>query len=135
MAAEYKSKHGSVRKTKAELYMAFVDMRNFVQMLPEDKKEGVRADYDSIEATVQGFTIGVRVARREPYSLIEFKDNNAPFEFSVIFHFDDGISPACTDFWIEVSAELNMMMKMMLGGKIKEGLDKIVDAMVCQATN
>lgn len=135
MAAEYTSKHGSVRKTKAELYMAFVDMRNFVQMLPEDKKEGVKADYDSIEATVQGFTIGVRVARREPYSLIEFKDNNAPFAFSVIFHFDDGISPAYTDFWIEVSAKLNMMMKMMLGGKIKEGLDKIVDAMVCQATN
>lgn len=135
MAAEYKSKHGSVHKSRAELYMAFVDMRNFVQMLPDDKKESIKADYDTIEATVQGFTIGVRVARREPYSLIEFKDNNAPFEFNVIFHFDEDISPARTDFWIEVSAELNMMMKMMLGGKIKEGLDKIVDAMVCQATN
>ena len=35
-----------------------------------------------------------------------------------------------TDFWIEASADLNFMMKAMLGGKIKEGLDKIVDGLV-----
>ena len=134
--AEYQSKHGIVRKPSYELYMAFVDMRNFVQMLPEDKKEGISADYDSLSATVQGFNIGIKVVERIPYSEIRFEDNDAPFHFTVTIHFDQApTGPMQTDFWIEVEAELNMMMKMMLGSKIKEALDKIVDALVCQATN
>jgi hypothetical protein len=36
-------------------------MRNFIQFLPEDKRADVTADYDSIHAVVQGFSIGVRV--------------------------------------------------------------------------
>ena len=53
MSTEIKSKHGIVSKQPFELYMAFVDMRNFLQFLPEDKREGVTADYDTISATVQ----------------------------------------------------------------------------------
>ena len=70
--AEFRSKKAVVSKAPYELYMAFVDMRNFVQFLPEDKKADVTADYDSIHAVVQGFSIGVRVKDRVPYSKIEF---------------------------------------------------------------
>ena len=38
--------------------------------------------------------------------------------------------PYKTDFWIKLEADLNLMMKMMLGGKIKDGLNKIVDGLV-----
>ena len=79
MAVEIKSKTAVVSKAPYELYMAFSDMRNFVNMLPEDKKQDVTADYDSIHATVQGFNIGVRVSSRTPYSKIEFEDDGAPF--------------------------------------------------------
>ena len=64
MAVEIKSKKAVVSKAPHELYMAFVDMRNFVNFLPEDKKEGVTADYDSIHAEVQGFNIGLKVIER-----------------------------------------------------------------------
>ena len=129
MAAEYKSKHGIVSRAPYELYMSFVDMRNFVGMLPEDKRADVKADYDSISATVQGFTIGVRVRQRVPYSRIDFCDDGAPFHFDITVHFDSA-QASKTDFWIEASADLNMMMKMMLGSKIKDALDKIVDSLV-----
>ena len=72
---EIKSKHGLVSRQPFELYMAFVDMRNFLQFLPEDKKADVEADYDTISTTVQGFKIGVMVKNRTPYSSIEFIDN------------------------------------------------------------
>lgn len=49
---EIKSKHGLVSRQPFELYMAFVDMRNFLQFLPEDKKADVEADYDTISTTV-----------------------------------------------------------------------------------
>ncbi|MBO4843084.1 MAG: hypothetical protein J5490_00680 [Bacteroidales bacterium] len=129
MLAEYKSKHGTVSRPPYELYMGFADMRNFTQMLPPDKREQVTATYDTIEATVQGFKLGVKVTRREPYYLIELEDDNAPFHFEIILHFDQAPENR-TDFWIEVSAQLNFMMKAMLGGKIQEGLDKIVDGLV-----
>ena len=72
MATEIKSRHAIVSRQPYELYMGFVDMRNFVQFLPEDKKKEIEADYDSIRGTVQGFSVGVRVAERVPYSRIDF---------------------------------------------------------------
>lgn len=58
MSTIVKSKHAVVSRAPYILYMMFVDMRNFVQFLPEDKKNEVTADYDSIKATVQGFNVG-----------------------------------------------------------------------------
>lgn len=131
MTTDITSKHGVVSKSPFELYMAFVDMRNFLLMLPEDKRRGVEADYDTISMTVQGFKIGVMVKNRVPYSRIEFIDNGAPFAFSGSLHFDavpDGTSR--TDFHIEFHADFNLMMKMMLGGKIREAMDRVVDGLV-----
>ena len=86
MSTEIKSKHGIVSKQPFELYMAFVDMRNFLNFLPEDKREGVTADYDTISATVQGFKVGVMVRERVPYSRIEFVDAGGQFAELLINH-------------------------------------------------
>lgn len=131
--ADFKSKRALVSRAPYELYMVFVDMRNFVQFLPEDKKAGVNADYDSIQAEVQGFNIGIRVKDRTPYSKIEYMDDGAPFKFRIILHFDAASDPYKTDFQIEVEAELNFMMKTFLGGKIKDALDKVVDSLVAMS--
>lgn len=130
MASEFRSKRATVSRPPYQLYMGFVDMRNFVQMLPEDKKAEIRADYDSIHATVQGFDIGVRVKDRVPYSRIDFVDDGAPFQFGLSMHFDPSVDPYKTEFEIVVNAELNFMMKTLLGSKIKDALDKVVDSLV-----
>lgn len=130
MAVEINSKSAVVSRPPYQLYMAFVDMRNFTQFLPEDKKAGVQADYDSIHATVQGFDIGVRVLDRTPYSKIAFEDDGAPFHFKMFMHFDPSTDPYKTDFKITLDADLNFMMKTLLGSKLKEALDKVVDSLV-----
>lgn len=130
MAVELKSKRAVVSKAPHELYMAFTDMRNFVQFLPEDKKQGVTADFDSLEAQVQGFNVGVRVSDRTPYSKIEYVDNGAPFHFKLRLFFGPATDPYKTDFQIELDAELNFMMKTLLGSKLQEALDKMVDTLV-----
>ncbi len=130
MAVEIKSKRAVVSKPPYELYMAFADMRNLVNFLPEDKKEGIEADYDTVHAMVQGFSIGVRVQERVPYSRIDFEDDGAPFKFRLSMLFDASAQdPYKTDFGIVLDADLNFMMKTLLGGKIKDALDKVVDAM------
>ena len=133
MAVEIKSKRAVVSKAPHELYMAFVDMRNFVQFLPEEKRQGVTADYDSIHAEVQGFNIGVKVSDRTPYSKIEYVDDGAPFHFVLKLVFDAASDPYKTDFQIVLDADLNFMMKTLLGSKLKDGLDKVVDGLVAMS--
>lgn len=128
------SKHRSVARAPYMLYMPFSDMRNFVAMLPEDKRQGVEADYDSIRGTVQGFNVGVRVEERRPYSRIVYKDDGAPFQFTVNICFDaDGGNPDSTDFHVDIEADLNFMMKMLLGNKLQDAVDKMVDAVADMA--
>ena len=134
MAVEIQSKRGIVSKAPYELYMMFVDMRNFVRFLPEDKRESVTADYDSLHAEVQGFNIGIKVVDRVPYSRIVFQDDGAPFAFELVLFFNPAAEdPYKTDFQIVLDADLNFMMKTILGSKLKEGLDKMVDGLVAMS--
>lgn len=129
--AEYKSKHGIVSRPAYDLYMSFADMRNFIRFLPEDKRESVTADYDTLKASVQGFPIGVKITERTPYSRIIVWDDGAPFHFTAEFHFDAAAEDAYkTEFYIILNAELNLMMKMMLGSKLQQALDQVVDSLV-----
>lgn len=126
---KYTSKQTLVSKAPYELYMAVTDLRNIVNMLPQDKKEGVNADFDSIHAKVQGFDIGVKVTERVPYYLLRLKDDGAPFEFNIELHFDQAALATQTLFSIVVEAELNFMMKTLLGSKIKEAIDRIAESL------
>ena len=131
MTAHYTSKHGQVAKRPEELFMAFTDMRNFAQMVPQDKvKAEITADYDNLTATVQGFRIGVRVDERQPYRLIRIGSSESPVEFVAVLHFEPSQIPARTDFWIDLDANLNFMMKTMLGSKLQQVIDKMVDSLV-----
>lgn len=129
MAADFHSKHAIVRHPREELFMSFVDMRNFLVAVPEDKKDSIKADYDHISASIQGFSIGVKVTSREPYSRITLQDDGAPFKFTLTLNFKECNEPGCCEFFIDVEAELNLLMRKMAGGKIQEALDSIVDKM------
>lgn len=128
--AKYSSKKGTVNKAPYELYMAVTDLRNILQVIPADKRDGVTADFDSIHAKVQGFDIGVRIVERTPYSRIVLKDDGAPFSFTVNVNFDSAPVSTQTVFSLDVDADLNFMMKTLLGSKIKDALDKVVDGLV-----
>ena len=126
---QYSSKHGTVTRPQAELFMVFTDPRNITRMVPADKLGEVSADYDTVSIKAQGITVSARITRREPYSFIELHSENAPFDFVVGLHFDYA-GPAATEFYIEVDADLNFRMKMMLGNKVQEALDRVVDGLV-----
>ena len=125
------SKHGIVSRQPYELYMSFTDLRNFVQLLPPDKRESVQADFDTLTATLQGQSFGLKVFNRVPYSRLEYVDYGAPFAFHASLFCDPVPSdPYKTDFHLLVEADLNFMMKMMLGNKLQDALNKVVDGLV-----
>ncbi|MBQ3207976.1 MAG: hypothetical protein IJB38_08250 [Bacteroidales bacterium] len=133
MGVQIKSKRAVVSKAPYELYMVFTDMSNFVRFLPEERKADVTADYDSLHATVQGFNIGVRISSRTPYSRIDFADDGAPFKFALSMHFEPASDPYKTDYQICLDADLNFMMKTLLGSKLQDALDKVVDAIAAMS--
>lgn len=130
MTAHYTSKHGLVSKMPEELYMAFCDMRNFSSIMPGKIDAEVTADYNNLSIMVQGFKVSVRVDDRVPYSIIRIGSAESPIEFVGVLHFDRPEIPCKTDFWIELDANINFMMKTMLGSKIQNALDKAVDTLV-----
>lgn len=130
MTAHYSSKHGLVSRPREELYMAFCDMRNFAQLAPQKIQAEVKADYDTLTMTVQAFTISVRVDERRPYEFIRLGSAESPVEFVAVLHFDYSSIQGKTDFSIDLDANLNFMMKTMLGSKVQEALDKAVDTLV-----
>ena len=131
MTAHYTSKHGQVARRPEELYMTFTDLRNFAQMVPQGQVQAdIQADFDTLSVTVQGFKIGVRVDDREPYRLIRLGSSESPVEFVGVLHFEPSPIPGRTDFWIDLDANLNFMMKTMLGGRLQDALDKMVDGLV-----
>ena len=111
--------------------MTFTDLRNFAQMVPQGRVQAdIQADFDTLSVTVQGFKIGVRVDDREPYRLIRLGSTESPVEFVGVLHFEPSVIPGRTDFWIDLDANLNFMMKTMLGGRLQDALDKMVDGLV-----
>ncbi len=133
MTTHYSSKHGQVAKRPEELYMVFCDMRNFanmVNMVPEKYEVEIAAEYDYLSITIHGFKIGIRVDERRPYSLLRLGSSDSPVEFVATLHFEHSEIPGRTDFSIEMDANLNLMMRSVLGSKIQQALDKIVDGLV-----
>ena len=50
----YSSKHGTVNRPQAELFMVFTDPRNLTRMVPAEKLGEVTADYDSVYVNTNG---------------------------------------------------------------------------------
>lgn len=110
--------------------MAFCDMRNFSNLAPQQYKADISADFDNLSITVQGFKVSIRIDERRPYNLIRLSSADSPVEFIGALHFERAASSGKTDFSIELDANLNFMMKSLLGSKIQKALDKAVDALV-----
>ena len=124
---QIKGKVVTVEQPSYVLYTAFSDMRNFVMALPPDKKESVVATEDTIEGEVQGMRMGLKIAHKTPFSSLMFQNyGNTPFEFGITVFFD-ALDSYKTAFHIEVNADLPMMVKMMIGGKLQDAVDQMTE--------
>lgn len=116
-----------LKQSPVSVFGAFTDLKRFASNIPAEYKDQVTVESDSIMANVKGFNLGIRVDKKIPYSLISFKeDGQAPFPFTFEFHLGM-VGLDSTLFHIELSAQLNTMMKMMVGNKLQELVDKLTD--------
>ena len=117
-----------VNQPAERVFAAFSDLSKFTEKLPEEHRDKVRADVDTLVVMVQGIELGIRVVERTPCTGVRFEHYGAQtlFPFTIWIHIGEVGANAST-LQIELHAELNMMMKMMLGPKLQEGVDQITD--------
>lgn len=125
--AEYKSKTVLVQASPVVLFNRITDLQGMMASVPEDKRKDITVDGDTIRTTQSGFTIAICIREKVPFSKVVFADVEAPFHFSVTVNLEGTDDILQTRLSVDIDADLNFMMKAVLGGKIQEYLDKAVD--------
>ncbi|MCQ4873486.1 MULTISPECIES: SRPBCC family protein [Odoribacteraceae] len=95
-----------------------------------DKIENVVTTEDTCTFLVKGLgEMGVRIVEREEPKLIKLEgDGSVPFNFEVWIQLLDN-GPYDTRLRITVEADLNMMMKMLLKGKLEKGINQLAEGL------
>jgi len=125
---EVMGKKAQVSQPAERVFTAFTDLSNFVKNLPDEHREKVEATPDTIVVKANGMEIGIQAVERVPHSLIRFEQYGSTilFPFTVCIHIGEEEGGTST-LQLQLQAELNMMLKMMIGAKLQEGIDKITD--------
>jgi len=111
-----------------KLFSVFSDLRGITSKLPAEYQDKVTATQDTIVGNYKGMELGLRVVKRVENKLVSLKPSGSfPFDFTLNFLMNQEEQNK-TKFKIEVDAEMNFIIKSMFGGKVKEMVDKITDA-------
>ncbi len=122
---EYISKQQQILRPAEQIYTVISRFDNLTPALA-DKVEEWQATEDRCSFKAKGFTVKLRMEERI-----------APKQIKIVG--DEGGVPVDFAFWIQLQqvaendtrmrlvlhVELNMMMKMMIGGKLQDALDQI----------
>lgn len=123
---KYESKQQQIHRQAADVYSVMSDFRNFTPVV-SDKVEEWSADENSCTFKLQGMKIRVLIVEKEQDSYIKFGgDENSPVEFYLWIQLKEA-APYDTRMRVVVHARLNMMMRMMIGSKLQQGVDKIAE--------
>jgi len=127
--AQYTSKKGIINASAMTVFDRITDSESMMASIPEDKRDMVKIEGDSLIIEYAGFSLGINLKEKVPFSKIVLEDGQgAPFHFIVTINIDPVDNPAQCEMWIQVDADLNFMMRSLLGGKIQQGLDQAIDA-------
>ncbi len=131
---KYESKQVQIRRPAALIYRTLSDFSNFTPIL-QDKVEAWEATADTCSFRAKGFPVKLRILEREENSLVKIiPDGESPFQFTFWLQLKE-VAECDTRMRLVLHIDLNMMMKMMLGGKIREALDQIADQIATSFNN
>lgn len=144
---KYVSEVKTVNQNQELIYNFFSNFENLAKFFNEETLEKIaeqapekmskkfklkdfKADQDTCTFVVEGFgETGLKIIEREEPKTIKITGNGTvPFEF----YFWIQLLPVNayeTKLRLTLHAELNMMMKMMLGKKLEQGIDQVADGL------
>lgn len=130
---KYESKQQRILRPAQTIYDAVCDFRNFTPML-QNRVEGWNATEDSCSFKAKGFDIGLNIVDKQAPKYIKIKGyDSVPMDFTFWLQLQP-VAEYDTRMRIVLHADLNMMMRMMIGKKLQEALDQIA-AQIAEAFN
>lgn len=125
---EFESKIVSIKRNSEEVFRVLSDFRLFTPFIPTDKLEGWKAEESSCSFNVKGIgQTGLKIIEKEPFKMVKITgDGKLPFEFFLWIQLKE-VEPNDTRMKLTLKADLNMMLKMMLEQKLKEGINTMAD--------
>ena len=132
---KYESKQQQIFKPAARIF-PFISRFDMLTPALQDKVEKWSATEDTCSFKVKGFTVALRIVERVENKHIKISGDEGagvPVDFSFWIQLHE-VSESDTRIRMVLHAELNMMMRMMIGSKIQGGLDKAVEGLA-QAFN
>lgn len=128
---KYQSKQQQVLKNVNHIY-PFITRFDMLTPALQDKVEEWQANEDTCSFKVKGFTVALRIVERVENKHIRItadeEKGGVPIDFSFWIQLHE-VSDNDTRMRLVLHADLNMMMRMMIGGKLQEGLDKAVEGL------
>ena len=124
---KYESKQCQIFKSAAQIY-PFISSFNLLTPAVADKVEEWQATEDTCSFKIKGFTVKLRMVDKVygKHVKISGDDGGVPIDFAFWIQLHE-VTPTDTRIRMVLHAELNMMMRMMVGSKIQKGLDQAVE--------
>ena len=131
---EYISKQQQILRPAEQIFAA---VSRFDRLTPAlaDRVEEWQADEEHCSFKAKGFTVKLRMEERvEPKHVkIVGDEGGVPIDFAFWIQLHK-VSESDTRLRLVLHVELNMMMKMMIGGKLQDALDQIAEG-IAKAMN
>ena len=126
---KYESKQQQIHHPAALIYPIICRL-DLLSPAMQDKVEEWQATEDSCSFKVKGMKVGLRIAERveNKHVKIVADESGMPIDFTFWIQLKE-VAERDTRVRMVLHAELNMMMRMMIGGKIQSGLDQAVEGL------
>lgn len=150
--AKYESKTKHIPYSQSQVYAKLSDLSNLEVLkqrlgegaadIPDDLREQVSQDQiekakevlQKMEFTTDSISIDmppvgklvIEIVEREPEKLVKLSSTQSPVPLKMWIQLVSTAEDACA-MRLTLEAELNMFLKMAIGGKLKDGVDKFAD--------
>ncbi len=107
------------------LYARLSSLQGLSQLVNIPEVENVQATDDTCTFTAKGMPVGLQVVERVPYSTLKYQAMpESPFQFTFWVQLKE-VSASDTRLRLTLHAQIPLMLRLMLKGKIQKGLDEM----------
>lgn len=123
------SKVVKISSSDQRIFVFWSDLRNIPRMIPPNADAQVNATEDTCTVTAKGMTFVVKILEKEEYKLIKLgTEEGTKMGFTAWLQLKS-LSEYETAARITIHADVPLLMRPMLKGKLTEGINRLADAL------
>lgn len=123
------SKVVKISSSDQRIFVFWSDLRNIPRMIPPNANAQVNATEDTCTVTAKGMTFVVKILEKEEYKLIKLgTEEGTKMGFTAWLQLKS-LSEYETAARITIHADVPLLMRPMLKGKLTEGINRLADAL------